>query len=145
MEQTELKQELDSKDSAISLEIDEQKIIDITRKLIFAEKSELQQDSLLYEVIKLTKCDQKTAELIFQKMKELGLSVCTHYMMTGYSIRMFAEMRNYVTQEELKQLDNQRLERAQKADKREAKFMEKYGTDKAKWSDDAWEEYEYGD
>jgi len=23
--------------------------------------------------------------------------------------------------------------------------MEKYGADKAKWSDDVWEEYEYGD
>jgi len=140
-----LKLELDSKNSsAISLEIDEQKIIDITRKLIFAEKSELQQDNLLYEVIKLTKCDLKTAESIFQKMKELGLSVCTHYMMPGYSVRMFAEMRGYVTEDELKQLDKKRLERAEKADKRESKFMQKYGTDKAKWSDDTWEEYEYG-
>lgn len=140
-----MKLELDSKNSsAIYLEIDEQKIIDITRKLVFAEKSELQQDNLLYEVIKLTKCDLKTAESIFQKMKELGLSVCTHYMMPGYSVRMFAEMRGYVTEDELKQLDKKRLERAEKADKREAKFMEKYGTDKAKWSDDTWEEYEYG-
>ena len=96
-----MKLELDSEDSAaIYLEIDEQKIIEITR-LVFAEKSELQQDNLLYEVIKLTKCDLKTAESIFQKMKELGLSVCTHYMMPGYSIRMFAEMQGYVTQEDL--------------------------------------------
>lgn len=145
MEQAELKISLDSASNKISPEIDEQKIIGITRKLVFAEKSELQQDSLLYEVIKLTKCDLKAAEMIFQKMKELGLSVCTHYMMSGYSLRSFAEMRDYVTAEELKQLDCQRLERAQKADKREAKFMEKYGIDKTKWSDDTWDEYEYGD
>ena len=75
-------------------------------------------------------------------MKELGLSVCTHWM-TGYSIRMFAEMSDYVTVEELKQLDKEALERAQKADKREAKFFEKYGTDKSKRSDDVWDDYEY--
>ena len=34
---------------------------------------------------------------------------------------------------------------ADKDNKRESKFLEKYGTDKAKWSDDVWNEYEYGD
>jgi len=66
-------------------------------------------------------------------------------MMPGYSVRMFAEMRDYVSEKELKLLDQEKLQRTQQADKREAKFMEKYGTDKAKWSDDVWEEYEYGD
>jgi len=55
--QTELKLELDSKDNVISLEIDEQKIIDITRKLVFAENSELEEKDLLYETIRITKCD----------------------------------------------------------------------------------------
>ena len=32
-----------------------------------------------------------------------------------------------------------------KEDKREAKFVEKYGADKSKWSEDVWDEYEYGD
>ncbi len=35
-------------------------------------------------------------------MKDLSLVVCTHYMMPGYSVRMFAEMRGYVINEKLK-------------------------------------------
>lgn len=136
--------ELKSSDKDPS-ETNEQQIIEITRKLVFAEKSELQEKDFLYEVIKLTKCDLKTAESIFERFKELGLGVCTHFMMSGYSLRSFAEMRCYATDEDLEQIDKKRLERAEKADKREADFMEKYGTDKAKWSDDTWEEYEYGD
>jgi len=27
----------------------------------------------------------------------------------------------------------------------EAKFIEKHGADKSKWSEDVWDEYEYGD
>ena len=45
--------ELDSNDTGTSAKIDEQKIIEITRKLVFAEKSQLQEDDLLYEIIKL--------------------------------------------------------------------------------------------
>ena len=53
LEQTELNLELDSNDTGTSAKIDEQKIIEITRKLVFAEKSQLQEDDLLYEIIKL--------------------------------------------------------------------------------------------
>ena len=77
-------------------------------------------------------------------MKDLGLSVCTNWMMPGYSLRMFAEMRGYVT-EELEQLEKKSLEIEEEMEKREAKFLEKYGTDRSKWSDEVWEKYEYGD
>ncbi|MDH3313058.1 MAG: hypothetical protein OEM28_07920 [Nitrosopumilus sp.] len=116
---------------------------DITRKLVFAENSQLEENKLLYEVIKLTKCDLNTAKSIFQKMKEFGLSVCTNWMMAGYSLRSFAEMRDYATEEELKQRDKEKLERAKREDQREAKFMEKYGTDRSKWSDDVWDDLWY--
>jgi hypothetical protein len=144
LEQTELKLELDSKGKTISVEIDEQKIIEITRKLVLTAKSTLLEDDLLYQIIKLTKCDLTAANDILDKMKELGLSVCTNYMMAGYSLRMFAEMRGYAT-EELEQLDKKSQEIEEKMEKRESDFMEKYGIDRSKWSDDVWEKYEYGD
>jgi len=144
LEQTELKLELDSKDEIVSVETDEQKIIEITRKLVLTAKSTLLEDDLLYQIIKLTKCDLTTANDILDKMKELGLSVCTNYMMAEYSLQMFAEMRGYVT-EELEQLDKKSQEIEEKAEKRESQFMEKYGTDRSKWSDEVWEEFENGD
>ena len=144
MEQTELKMQLDPASNKISPEIDEQKIIDITRNLVLTAKSTLLEDDLLYQIIKLVKCDLNTAHDTFDKMKELGLSVCTNWMIPGYSLRMFAEMRGYAT-EELEQLDKKSQEIQEEMEKREAQFMKKYGTDKSKWSDDVWEEYEYGD
>jgi len=139
-----LKAQLDSASNKISHVIEEQKIIDITQKLVFTANPQLQEEDLLYQIIKLTKCDLNTAHGTFDKMKELGLSVCTNYMMAGYSLRMFAEMRGYAT-EELEQLDKKSQEMEEKAEKREAKFTEKYGTDRSKWSDEVWEKYEYGD
>jgi len=50
---------------------------------------------------------------------------------------MFAEMRGYATKE-IEQLDKKSQEIEEKAEKREAKFMEKYGTDRSKWSDEVW-------
>jgi len=145
LEQTELKMQLDSASNKTSPEkIEEQKIIDITRNLVLTANPQLQEDDLLYQIIKLTKCDLITAKSIFEKMKDLGLSVCTNWMMTGYSLRMFAEMRGYAT-EELEQLDKKSQEIEEKIEKREAQFMKKYGTDRSKWSDETCKKYEYCD
>ena len=138
-----MKLELDSKNKTASVEIDEQKIIEITRKLVLTAKSTLLEDDLLYQIIKLTKCDLTTAHDTFDAMKDLGLSVCTNWVMAGYSLRMFADMRGYAI-EELEQLDQKSQEIEEKVEKREAKFMEKYGTDRSKWSDDVWDEFENG-
>ena len=81
---------------------------------------------------------------MFQKMKGLGLSVCTNWMTPGYSLQMFAEMRGYAT-EELEQLHKKSQEMEEKMEKRESQFMEKYGADMSKWSDEILEKYEYGD
>lgn len=138
----ELKLDLDSKSTVEK--IDEQKIIEITRSLVLAEKSQLQENDLLYEIIKLTRCDLTTANNTFDRMKDLGLSVCTNWMIPGYYLRMFAEMRSYAT-EELKQIDKKSQEMEEKMEKRESEFMEKYGADMSKWSDEILEKYEYGD
>ena len=76
-------------------------------------------------------------------MKDLGMDVCHHWNV-GFTIRKFADMRGYVTEDEFKILDKKILDEMKKEDSREAKFIEKYGADKSKWSDDAWDEYEYG-
>lgn len=55
---------------------------------------------------------------------------------------MFAEMRGYTT-EELEQLDQKSSEIEERIKKRESQFMEKYGTDISKWSDDIRKKYEY--
>ena len=138
-----MKLELDSSDTGTSAKIDEQKIIDITQKLVLTAKSQLQEDDLLYEIIKLTRCDLTTAKSIFDKMKDLGLGVCTNWMMPGYSIGMFAEMRGYAA-EELEQLDRKSQEVEEEMERREPKFLEKYGNDRSKWSEDVWDEYDYG-
>lgn len=139
-----MKLELEPENNTKSNEIDEKKIIDITRKLVLSEKSHLQEDDLLYQIIKLTKCDLSTAKSIFEGMKGLGLSVCTNWMMPGYSLSMFAEMRGYAS-EELEQLAKKSHEIEEAMEKREAKFVEKYGTDMSKWTAEVWEEYKYGD
>jgi len=65
-------------------------------------------------------------------------------MITRYSLQSFAEMRGYAT-EELEQLDKKSLKIEEKMEQRETQFMEKYGSDRSKWFDDVWDEYEYGD
>lgn len=104
----------------------------------------MNENDLLYEIIKLNKCDLKTAKTVFQKMKDLGMEVCYNGRI-GYSIRKFANMRGYVTEEEFTKLDKEMLDQMKKENEHEAKFIEKYGADKSKWSDDVWDEYEYDD
>jgi len=72
------------------------------------------------------------------------MNVCYRWHL-GYTIRKFADMRGYVTDEEFKQSDKKILEKMIKEDKQEVKFIEKYGIERSKWSDAVWEEYEYGD
>jgi len=140
-----LRLEQSTHDSEISTEnIDEQRIREIIRKFVLDGHIGLDEKELIFEIIKMIKCDMSSAKSIVQKMNELGMKVCHHWHL-GYAIRKFADMRGYVTDEELKQSDKKILEKMIKEDKREAKFIEKYGADKAKWSDDVWEEYEYGE
>jgi len=137
-------EELDKKFKPTTVDVSEDTVKEIVRMLIFAGSANIEEKDLLYEIIKHMKCDIKTAQGVFDKMKELGLQVC-YYWQNGYSIRRFADMRHYVTEEEFKKLDKEELEKLKKENEREAKFIEKYGADKSKWSDDVWDEYEYGD
>lgn len=144
MGKTELKLEQSNKPHASFENIDEQRIKEITRKFVFDGHVGLEEKDLIFEIIKLIKCDLSSAKSIMQKMKDLGMDVCHHWNI-GYTIRRFADMRGYVSDEEFQEIDKKIEEKARKEDAREAKFIEKYGADRSKWSDDIWDEYEYGD
>ena len=124
--------------------IDEKKICEITRKFVFDGHVGLDEKELIFQIIKLIKCDLALAKTIVQNMRDLGMDVCHHWYV-GYTIRRFADMRGYVTPEEFQEIDKKIQEDIRKEDAREAKFIEKYGIDKSKWSDDVWDEYEYGE
>ena len=145
MEKTKLRLEQSTHDSEISTEnIDEQRIREIIRKFVLDGHIGLDEKELIFEIIKMIKCDMSSAKSIVQKMKELGMNVCYRWHLR-YTIRKFADMRGYVTDEEFKQSDKKILEKMIKEDKQEVKFIEKYGIERSKWSDAVWEEYEYGD
>lgn len=88
----------------------------------------------------MIKCDLSFAKLTVQKMKDPGMDVCHHWNI-GYTIRRFADMRGYVTTEEFQEIDKKMLDVMKKENAKEAKFIEKHGVDKSKWSDDVWGEY----
>jgi len=135
---------VDSKLNPKPIKISEDEIKRLVRKFVFDENFELDETDLKFEIIKEKKCDLKTADSILQKMKDLGLAVC-HNWRIGFSLRKFADMRGYLTDDEFKKIDQEIVEREKKEDEHEAKFIEKYGVDKSKWSDDVWDEYEYGE
>jgi len=140
-----LRLEQSNKDHKIDAEIvDESKIKEITRKFVFDGHVGLDEKEIIFETIKTMRCDLSCAKSIVQNMKGLGMDVCYHWNI-GYAIRKFADMRGYVTDEEFKILDKKMLEDMRKEDVKEAKFVEKHGVDKSKWSDDVWDEYEYGE
>ena len=137
-------QKINSKLEPKTVNISENEIKRLIRKFVFDEKFSLDENDLKYEIIKDAKCDLKTSEDIFKKMLALGFQIC-HNWRFGYSLRKFANMRGYITEEEFKKLDEKIEERSKKEDEHEAKFIEKYGADKSKWSNDVWDEYEYGE
>ena len=123
--------------------ISDGRIEDIISKLISDDFQIMEEDDILFQIIKYTKCDRSEASDIFGRMKELGLGICYHYTF-GYSIRRFANMRGYLSDSDLERLNKETLEKIRETNSEEAKFMEKYGVDKTEWSDDVADEYEYG-
>ena len=136
---------IDKKFKPITEDISEERIKEIIRKLIFDDDFSLEENDLLAKIIKLIKCDLKTAKEIFQKMNKLGLEVCTSSHTSGYSIQQFAEIRGYVSDKEFKKLSREKEEEERRWEReyeeREKKFIEKYGP-QSKWSDDVMAEYD---
>ena len=136
---------LDKKLKPNTEDTSEQRIREIVRKFFFDGKSNLKEDEMLLEIINLIKCDLKTAKAIVQKMKDLGLEVCTTRFIPGYSIAQFVKIRGYLSKDELQKLQNERDKAAKELEEEEKKleqeFIEKHGSDKSKWSKEALDEY----
>lgn len=137
---------IDKKFKPITEDISEERIKEIIRKLIFDDDFSLEENALLAKIIKLIKCDLKTAKEIFQKMNKLGLEVCTSSYIRGYSIHQFAEIRGYVSDKEFKKLSKDKEEEKRRwkreYEESEKKFIEKYGP-RSKWSEDVEAEFVY--
>jgi len=130
----------------------EQQIREIVRKFVFDGKTSLEEDEMLREIISLIKCDLKTAKAIIQQMKDLGLDVCRSWVINGYLIELFADIRGYLSDEEIKQRVRRREEASRKAqeeeiqmmeeeEKIEREYIEKYGSNKFKWPNGVFEKY----
>jgi len=130
----------------------EQQIREIVRKFVFDEKTSLKEDDMLREIISLIKCDLKTAKAIIQQMKDLGLDVCRSLVMNEYLIELFANIRGYLSDEEIKQRVRMREEASRKAEeealqmmeeeeKIEKEYKEKYGSNMFKWPNGVFEKY----
>ena len=102
---------IDKKFKPITEDISEERIKEIIRKLIFDDDFLFEENNLLAKIIKLIKCDLKTAKEIFQKMNKLGLEVCISSYIRGYSIQQFAEIRGYISDKEFKKLSREKEER----------------------------------
>ncbi len=124
-------------------EVSEDQVKEITRSLLFDLHVSLEHDKLVYEIIKLTKCDVFHAWEIIQKMDNLGLNVCRS--LGNYSISEFAEMREYVTDDELEEIYDAICDNEKREEEHNKYFEEKYGKDCLKWSEEVWDSYKYGD
>ena len=141
MEQTKLKNleyiHLDSRNIT-----NEHQIEDLVSRLISEEFHIMNENELLFQIIKYTRCNEPKANEFLSKMKELGLKICHHHE-HGYSIRRFANMRGYLSDYELEQLDQKFIENVRKDNPKVAIFMQKHGSDKTLWSEETADEFNY--
>ena len=143
-------------------EIDENEIKELVRELIFSGGLEdlYSENDLKFHFIYTTKCDVAHAENLLERMKLDGLGLCeqhknmnhlssiTHDYSTTFNLEKFANMRGYVTADELGKIVYKRLKLEAEIEKEqkdfEEKFIQKYGSDQSKWSPEIQEMYEHG-
>lgn len=121
--------------------ISEDLIREIIRAIVFAHEVVLNDNSIEYQIIKHTRCDCSDVIKIKNKMIHLGLDYCRHPIDFTIFLTWFAEMRGYMTTDEINRVWTEIGERERKEKEVSDKFCEKYGPD-SKWTDEVWEEYE---
>ena len=141
MEQTKLKR-LESIHPSARNVTNEHQIEDLVSKLISDEFHITDENELLFQIIKYTRCNEPRANEYLSKMKELGLKIC-HHSDYGYSIRRFANMRGYLSDYDLEELNRKSIEKTRKNNPKIASFMQKHGADKTLWSEEIADEFEY--
>jgi len=141
-------------------EIDENEIKELVRDLIFSDGSDglYSENNLKFRFIYTTKCDVAHVENLLEKMKLDGLDLCkqegsfdyfktiTNDYSTTFNLTKFANLRGYITKDELGQILQKRLKLEAEIEKEkkdfEQKFTQKYGSDQSKWSPEILEMYE---
>ncbi len=78
---------------------------------------------------------------IKKKMIRLGLEYCRQPMDLTYFLTDFAEMRGYMTKDEINKVWTEIGEKERKQKEISDRFYEKYGPD-SKWTAEIWDEYE---
>jgi len=142
-------------------DIDENEIKDLVRSLIFDDGLEVySENELEFHFIRETKCNVKHAENLLEKMLSDGLSLCRQsetkrdfiksisgdHTLT-YNLEKFANLRKYVTKEEVYKILDKRTKlemEIRKMDEIEIKLNEKYG-EKSKWPKEVLEKFESED
>ncbi len=87
--------------------IGENEIKKIVKELIKKSGKEIgvihyEDNEILYEIIKMKKCDCDEAELILRRMKDLGLDLCeVDHSYGTYDIGEFGLIRQYISNDEL--------------------------------------------
>ena len=137
-------------------EIDEDEIKEFVRDLIFKDedpdsKDIYSENELQFEFIRRTKCDFNYVNNVIEKMKRDGIVLCEPPSQMGhdflaissrdfsrkYNIAKFANLRGYLTIDELGLITSKRFEIKQEIEReekeREDKFNKKYGVDESKW------------
>jgi len=105
--------------------IEEEVVKEITRdQVVNKSKKECYQNGLLVDIIQLKKCDVITAEAIVAKMIALGLKVCTSAR-EGFFIERFAQVRGYVTEEEVANAEKIRRRKEKEMLEREKQLEER--------------------
>ena len=145
-------------------EITEDDIKEFVRDLILADtdpdSEDIYSESVLkFHFIRRTKCDVEHADNVIEKMERDGLVLCeqssdgkydylslkTHDFSTTYNLGKFANLRGYVTIDEIGSIIDKRFEIRQEIEKeekeREEKFIEKYGP-KSQWSEEVKEMFD---
>ena len=142
-------------------EITEDEVKGFVRDLILKDEDPYSndvysEDELRFLLIERKKCDLKHADNVIEKMRLEGLNLCNESRISltnsfgsfdhsgTFNLVKFAILRGYVTPDELGSvLSKRRKIKAEiEKEKREEKFVAKYGPDKSKWSAEAKELYD---
>ena len=126
--------ELEDVNSPKLEDVTEERIKEIVLGIMW-NRIEFHPDDLYYEIIRLIKCDKKTAFSINAKMNQLGYDFC------GFSLAKFAIMRGYVTEQEVRKINDKILEEELGLPEEDVWFHDKHGWDTSKWSKDTQLEY----
>lgn len=143
-------------------DIDEDEIKELVRGLVFQEGPEElhSENDLKFHFIRETKCDVKHAEHLLEQMLGDGLSLCRQtetkrdYFKSltcdhsyTYNLEKFANLRGYVTFEELCEISKKRSKLEadiEKMDEIEEKLIQKHG-EQSEWPEGLLEKFESGE